>query len=319
MLPWKVYITGDLPEEAARTLEKECALEINNLGRGLRKEELIEAIKDKDGVLCLLSDKIDDEVMQAAKKVKVFANYAVGYDNIDLVAAKKYNKVITNTPGVLTDATADLAWALLFAVARQVVVADKFTRDGLFEGWKPLLYLGQDITGKTLGIIGGGRIGSAFGRKAKGFDMNILYNSRRPNEEFEEETGGCFVDKDTLLKEADFISLHVPLLPATKHLIGEREFKMMKKTAILINTARGPVVDEAALVDALKAKEIFGAGLDVYEEEPKLHPGLFALDNVVILPHVGSGTFATRGKMATMAAENILAVLRGEMPPNRVV
>lgn len=318
MSKWKVYITGKLPEEATNILQKECLVEVNEEDRTLTKAELIERIKDKDAVLCLLSDQIDAQVMEAAKKVKVFANYAVGYDNIDLKAAKERGIFVTNTPDVLTHATAELAWALLFAAAKNIVPADNYTRQGHFKGWGPLLFLGQEITGKTLGVVGGGRIGTAFARKAQGFGMKLLYFSNNPNQEFEEDTGAKFVDKETLLRESDYISLHVPLLPSTRHFIGEKEFKMMKKTAVLINTARGPVVDEEALVEALKNKEIFSAGLDVYEEEPKIHPGLVELDNVVILPHIGSAGLETRTKMAAMAANNILAALKGENPPNQI-
>lgn len=319
MPKWSVYITGEIPEEAAKLLSKDCSVEINRAGCTLAKEELIEIIKDKDAVLCLLSDQIDAEVIEKAKNVKVFANYAVGFDNIDLEAARKKGIIVTNTPGVLTDATADLAWALLFAASRRLVPADHYTRAGKFKGWGPLLFLGQEITGKTLGIIGCGRIGQAFGRKSRGFAMKILYYSRNRQESFEKETGARLVDKETLLKEADFVSLHVPLLPETRHMLGEKEFKIMKKSAVLINTARGPVVDEEALVKALQTSEIFAAGLDVYEHEPQVHPGLLELDNVVLLPHIGSAGYDTRARMAEMAAENILAVLKGETPPNRVV
>ncbi len=319
MAKWNVYITGEIPQEAARLLGRECFVEINQEGRTLDKDELIEKIKDKDAVLCLLSDRIDEEVIEKAKNVKVFANYAVGFDNIDLEAARKRGITVTNTPGVLTDATADLAWALLFAAARRLVPADHYTRAGKFKGWGPLLFLGQEITGKTLGIIGCGRIGQAFGRKSRGFAMKILYYSRNRQVDFEKETGARLVDKESLLKEADFVSLHVPLLPETKHMLGEKEFKMMKKSAVLINTARGPVVDEEALVKALQTEEIFAAGLDVYEHEPQVHPDLLGLNNVVLLPHIGSAGYETRTKMAAMAAENILAVLKGETPPNQVV
>lgn len=319
MSRWSVYITRNLPEQAVNMLEKECSVEINREERALTKEELMERIKGKDAVLCLLTDIIDAEVIEAAEGVRIFANYAVGYDNIDIEAAKERGIVVTNTPGVLTDTTADLAWALLFAVARRVAPADQFTRAGNFTGWSPLLFLGQDITGKVLGIIGSGRIGSAFGRKAKGFEMKILYHDLQRNQEFEAETGARFVDKETLLKEADFISLHVPLMPTTRHFIGEKELQLMKKTAVLINTSRGPVIDEAALVKALNNKEIFGAGLDVYENEPHLASGLRELDNVALLPHIASASIETRTKMAIMAAENILAVMKGKRPPNRVV
>ncbi|MCM8789178.1 MAG: D-glycerate dehydrogenase, partial [Candidatus Omnitrophica bacterium] len=287
--------------------------------RVLSKNELISKVKGKDAVLCLLTDTIDDEVFQAASPAcKIFANYAVGYNNIDIIAATRRKIIITNTPGVLTDATADLAWALLFSVARRVVEADRFTREGKFRGWSPRLFLGMEITGKTLGVVGAGRIGSNFARKAKCFSMRILYYDTKKNYELEQDVGALFVNLETLLKESDFVSLHVPLLPETRHLIGERELALMKKTAILINTSRGPVVDEKALANALKEKKIWGAGLDVYENEPVIEPELTSLDNVVLLPHIASATTETRTKMAIMAAENILAFFRGEIPPNIV-
>jgi glyoxylate reductase len=313
---WNVYVTRAIPQPALDLLAQHCELEVNPEDRVLTKSELIAKVKGKDGVLCLLTDPIDTEVLDAAKGAKMFANYAVGYNNIDLEGATQRGILISNTPGVLTEATADMAWALLFATARRVVESDKYTREGKFNGWGPMHFLGQEITGKTLGVVGGGRIGSSFARKATGFDMKILYNDIEPNAEFEKETGGQFVDFDALLKEADFVSLHVPLLPETTHLISERELKLMKKSAILINTARGPVVDEIALAKALKEGEIWGAGLDVYEWEPELAPGLTELDNVVICPHIASATYETRTKMGMMAVENLLAGLRGELPPN---
>ncbi|MCM8815903.1 MAG: D-glycerate dehydrogenase [Candidatus Omnitrophica bacterium] len=315
----RVFITRKIPDAAIRLLEESCDVELNPQDRVLEKKELLEKVKGKDAVLCLLTDIIDDEVFQSAgPQCKIFANYAVGYNNIDVEAATRRKIVITNTPGVLTDATADLAWALLFCVARRIVEADRFTKERKFRGWSPELFLGMEITGKTLGIIGAGRIGSNFARKSRGFSMNVLYYDIKRNFEIEKETGAEFVNFETLLKESDFISIHVPLLPETHHLIGEKEFSMMKKTAILINTSRGPVVDEKALVDALKKGKIWGAGLDVYENEPIIEPELLTLKNVVLLPHIGSATVETRTKMALMAAENILAFFRGEIPPNIV-
>lgn len=318
MAKWKVYVTRPVPQPAIDMLAEHCEVEVNPEDRVLTHEELIEKVKGRDGIFCLLTDIIDAEVLDAAKGAKVFANMAVGFNNIDVQAATERGILITNTPGVLTEATADMAWALLFAVARRIVEADKFMRAGKYKAWGPLLFLGQEITGKTLGVIGAGRIGTAFARKAKGFNMRVLYNDVQPNPQFEAETGGVFVDKDTLLREADFVSLHVPLLPSTYHLIGERELKLMKKTAILINTSRGPVVDEKALVKALKEGEIWGAGLDVFENEPEMAPGLAELDNVVVCPHIASATWDTRIAMATMAARNLLAALRGELPPQCV-
>ncbi|MBM4086523.1 MAG: D-glycerate dehydrogenase, partial [Planctomycetes bacterium] len=270
------------------------------------------------GVLCLLTDTIDAEVLDAAKGAKIFANYAVGFNNIDVKAATERGILITNTPGVLTDATADMAWALLFSAARRIVEGDKYTRAGKFKGWSPMLFLGGDITGKTLGIVGAGRIGAAMARRSVGFKMKVLYCDPTRNEELERELGAKQVDMPTLLKESDFVSVHVLLTPATRHLIGEKELGMMKPTGYLINTSRGPVVDEAALVKALEEKKIAGAGLDVYEDEPKLKPGLAKLPNAVIPPHIASATIWTRGKMAEMAATNLVAALKGERPPNLV-
>ncbi|HOK81123.1 MAG TPA: D-glycerate dehydrogenase [bacterium] len=313
-----VFVTRMIPEPAIELLKKTCEVEVNGEDRVLKKDELLDKVKGKDAVLCLLTDTIDDEVLKAADRCKIFANYAVGYNNIDVESATRRKIIITNTPGVLTDATGDLAWALLFAVARRVVEADAFTRQGKFKGWAPQLFLGQDITGKTLGVIGAGRIGSNFAKKSKGFSMRILYYDVKRDLEFEQEAKAVFVDLDTLLKEADFVSIHVPLVPETRHLIGARELSLMKKNAILINTSRGPVVDEKALVNALKEGKIWGAGLDVYENEPDIEPELLNLANVVLLPHIASATYETRTKMALMAAENILAVFRGETPPNIV-
>ncbi|MCX7705350.1 MAG: D-glycerate dehydrogenase [bacterium] len=314
-----VFITRKIPFPAIELLEKSCDVEINLEDRVLEKKELLEKVKGKDAVLCLLTDVIDDEVFQAAgPQCKIFANYAVGYNNIDVAAATKRKIIVTNTPGVLTDATADLAWALLFSVARRIVEADKFTREGKFKGWAPELFLGMEITGKTIGIIGAGRIGANFAKKATAFSMKILYHDVKRNFELEKDVGAQFVNLEILLKESDFISIHVPLLPETRHLIGEKEFSMMKKTAILINTSRGAVVDEKALVDALKNKRIWGAGLDVYENEPEIEPELPSLNNVVLLPHIASATIETRTKMALMAAENIIAFFKGDVPPNIV-
>lgn len=310
----KVYITRKIPEIGINLLKQHFEVEINMEDRPLTKEELINNIEDKDAVLCQLTDLIDKEVYDRAKNVKIFANYAVGFNNIDVDEATKRGIIITNTPGVLSDATADLAWTLLLSVARRIVEADKYTRAGKFKCWSPTLFLGQDLVGKTLGIIGAGRIGKTLAKRSIGFDMKILYHNRKRDEEMEKMFNAKWVDKDTLLKESDFISLHVPLTKETYHMIGEREFKLMKKTAILINTARGPVVDEKALVKALKEKEIWGAGLDVYEKEPEVEEDLKKMDNVVLVPHIGSATINTRDNMAKIAAKNIIAVLNNERP-----
>lgn len=312
-----VYVTRMLPQPAIDLLKEHCDVEINPEDRVLERAELLEKVRGRDAVLCLLTDAIDEEVFAAAgPQCKIFANYAVGFNNIDVAAATRRKILVSNTPDVLTDATADLAWTLLFATARRVVEADKYLRDGKYKGWGPMLLLGLDITGKTLGVIGAGRIGGNFAAKAKGFKMKILYNAVRPNPAFEAETGGVLVDKETLLRESDFVSVHVPLMPSTHHLISTNEFKLMKKSAVLINTSRGPVVNEKALVTALKSGEIWGAGLDVYENEPAVEPELLECENAILLPHVASATIETRTNMGLIAVRNILAALNGEVPPS---
>ncbi|WP_029689390.1 glyoxylate reductase [Thermoanaerobacter sp. A7A] len=311
---FKVFVTRAIPEEGVNLLREYCEVEVSPYDRMLTKEELLEKVQGKNAVITQLTDKVDKEFFEAAKDVKIVANYAVGFDNIDLEEATIRGVYITNTPDVLTNATAELAWALLFATARRVVESDKFMRSGKFQGWAPMLFLGKGVTGKTLGIIGAGRIGQAFAKMAKGFDMKILYTARSPKKEFEEETGAQYVDLDTLLKESDFVSIHVPLTPETRHLIGEKELKLMKKSAILINTGRGPVVDEKALVKALKNKDIYAAGLDVYEREPMFEEELAQLDNVVMLPHIGSATEEARRDMSILVAQNIIDVIEGRVP-----
>ena len=310
-----VYVTRMIPEENIAELRQHFDVEVNPDDRALTKEELKVKLKGKDAVVSLLTDTIDGEVLDAAgPRLKIVANYAVGFNNFDLAAATERGVILTNTPGVLDEATATHTFTLLLAMARRIPEADKFVRDGKWQGWAPMFFIGLDVDKKTLGIAGLGRIGKNVARKAGGFDMKIIYTDVRRDEEFEKETGATFVDKETLLKEADFLTLHVPLLPATHHYIGEQEFKMMKKTAVLINASRGPVVDEAALVKALRAKEIWGAALDVFEEEPVIAPGLSELDNVVIVPHIASATMETRLKMGAIAVGNIIKVLNGQQP-----
>ena len=281
------------------------------------RQKLLERIAGQEGLLCTITDRIDAEVLDRAPALKVIANYGVGFEHIDVDAATRRGIPVTNTPGVLTETTADLAFALILATARRVVEGDQRVREGKFQYWAPLLFLGQEVSGKTLGIIGMGRIGQAVARRAAGFGMKLLYHSRtRLSPAEEQELRASFQPLETLLREADFVTLHVPLTPHTRHLIGSRELELMKHSAYLINTARGPVVDEAALVAALRQGQIRGAGLDVYEKEPELCPGLADLENVVLLPHVGSATVETRTRMALMAAENLLAGLRGDPPPN---
>ncbi len=316
----KVYVTRPITEVGIRLLREKFKVEINPENRVLSKDELKEKVAGKDAILCLLSDKIDGEVLDAAgSQLKVVANYAVGVDNIDVEAAKGRNVLVTNTPGVLTDAVAEHAFTLLVSAAKSIVGADKYTREGKYKQWEPKGFLGPQVSGKTLGIVGLGRIGSRLAQIAhSGLNMNILYYDVKRNEEFEEKLDAKYGQLDDVLKQADFVSVHVPLLPATRHLINAEKLSLMKKSAILINTSRGPVVDEKALIEALKSREIWGAALDVYENEPKLSPGLAELPNVILTPHTASATFEARDAMSKIAAENIIAALEGKTPPNPV-
>ena len=319
----KIYITRKIPESGINKLkEKGYEIDINPEDKVLSKEELLEALKQKpyDAVLCLLTDKIDGEVFDAAPNAKIFANYAVGYNNIDLDAAREKGVMIGNTPGVLTETVAEYTFTLLLAIAHRVVEADKFTRAGKYEGWAPMLLLGTDLSNKTLGIVGLGRIGSRVASHAvKGFGMKVLYYDVKRNEEFEKEYGAEFRESvEGVMKDADFVSVHVPLLESTKRLINKERFAAMKPTAFFVNTSRGQVVDENALVEALKSKTIKGAAIDVYENEPELAPGLAELDNVIITPHIASATEETRSKMSDLAAENVIAALEGGTPPHLV-
>ena len=310
-----VYVTRNLPEIPIDLLKEHCDVEINPDDRVLSRRELLEKVQGRDAVLCLLTDTIDSEVFNAAgPSCKIFANYAVGYNNIDVTEATKRKIIVTNTPGVLNDATADLTWALLFSVARRIVESDKYTRAGKYKGWNPLLFLGRDITGKILGIMGGGRIGSNLMKKASGFDMKILYSDIERKPDLEKTYGAVYRDKESLLRESDFVSVHVPLTPETTHLISDKEFGIMKNSAVLINCSRGPIVDEKALVRALKNGDIWGAGLDVYENEPEIETELKNLDNVVLVPHIGSATIETRTNMGLIAVRNIIAVFNGKQP-----
>lgn len=311
----KVYITRRIPNEAIELLQKHFDVEINPLDRVLLRGELLEKVKGRDAVLCLLTDNIDKDIIEAAgEKCKIFANYGVACNNIDISKATKHGVIITNTPEVLDNATADLAWTLLMVVARRIVAADKFTRNGAFQSCDPMMFLGREITGKTLGLVGAGRIGFNFAKKAKAFDMKILYTDLIRNPKIEKELGAIYVDKETLLKQSDFVSLHVPLLPSTIHYIGEKEFSIMKNTSVIVNTCSGSVIDEKALVRALKNGEIWGAGLDVFEHEPNIEPELLDMYNVSIVPHIASATMETRTNMGLVAAGNIIKVLNGEKP-----
>lgn len=312
-----IYVTRRIPEVGLQMLEKAFGkIEVNPDDRVLTHMELLEKVKGRDGVIPLLTDRIDDEVMEAAgPQCKIFSNYAVGYNNIDVPAASKRKIMITNTPGVLTDTTADMAIALMFSVARRVAESDVYMRSGQFQGWAPMLLLGKEITGKTLGIVGAGRIGENVALKmAKGFGMKILYMDLSGNEVLEKEVGARKVDLETLCRESDYISIHVTYSNATHHLIDEKMLSCMSPSTILVNTARGPVVDEAALVKALQEGKIFGAGMDVFEDEPKMKPGLAECKNTVIVPHLGSATIETRSKMAEIAAQNLINALQGRTP-----
>jgi glyoxylate reductase len=313
----KVLVTARMPEAVLAMIRRDHQVESYDADPPLDRQRLLRSIACQEGLLCTITDRIDTELLERAPALRVIANYGVGFEHIDLEAATRRGIPVTNTPGVLTETTADLAFALILATARRVVAGDQRVRAGTFHYWAPLLFLGQEVHGKTLGIIGMGRVGQAVARRAAGFGMQILYHSRaRLAPGAEQELGATWLPLETLLREADFVTLHVPLTPHTRHLIGSRELALMKDSAYLINTARGPVVDEAALVAALRRGGIRGAGLDVYEQEPELSPGLASLENVVLLPHVGSATVETRTRMALMAAENLLAGLRGDPPPN---
>jgi D-3-phosphoglycerate dehydrogenase len=319
----KIYVTRKIPEAGIKKLkDKGYEIDINPEDKVLSKKELIKALKKKpyDAVLCLLTDKIDGEIFGSVPSAKIFANYAVGFDNINLKDAKEKNVVITNTPGVLTETVAEHAFTLMLSIAHRIAEADKFTKDGKYKGWGPMLLLGNDLSHKTLGIVGLGRIGSRVAYHAvKGFDMKVFYYDVNRNEDFEKELQALYKSNvEDVLKESDFISIHVPLLDSTRHLINKERLNMMKPTAYLINTSRGPIIDEKALVEALENKTIKGAALDVFENEPELASGLAKLDNVILTPHIASATEETRSKMAEMTAENIIAVLSGQTPPNIV-
>jgi glyoxylate reductase len=313
-----IFVTQLIPQSGLEILRRAYpGFRINSEERVLGRGELLECVKGADGLLALLTDRIDAEVLDAAgAQLKIVANMAVGYDNVDVEAATRRGIMVTNTPGVLTDATADHAWALLFSIARRVPESERYLRAGKFKGWGPLLFLGGAVTGRTLGIVGAGRIGSAVAMKSRGFNMRVLYTARSPKPRLEAEAGARRVELEELLRESDFVSLHVPLAPDTVHLIDAGSLRLMKPTAYLINTGRGPLVDEAALADGLRSGVIAGAALDVFEREPAVHAELLKLENVVLTPHTASATIESRSKMSTMAAENLIAGLAGQRPPN---
>ncbi len=315
-----IFLTRRIPDAGLTLLASACTVMMHDTDQPISEEELRDGVHSADGLLCLLTDGVHRGIIDAAPRLRVISNYAVGYNNIDIEAARARGIVVTNTPGVLTDATADLAFALLAAVARRIAESDRWLRTHRFTGWAPMLFTGHDISGATLGIVGAGRIGEALAKRAAaGFDMRIVYTDATANPLLEDRYGAHRLPLDALLGIADFVSIHVPLTGETQHLIGARELGLMKPDAVLINTARGPIVDEAALIDALRNGGIAGAGLDVYEHEPAIPDVLRELDNVVILPHIGSASIRTRERMAVMAAQNILNVLQGHEPVSRVV
>jgi glyoxylate reductase len=315
-----VLVTRRIPQGGIDLLRSQCDVETNDDDRPYAPEELARRAAGKDALVTLLTDRVDDALLAACPQVKIVANVAVGYDNIDLDAARAHGVTVTNTPGVLTDATADFAFTLLLAAARRVCEADRFVRAGAFHGWQMMGFHGGDLAGRTLGIAGFGRIGQAVARRGRGFGMHVIYTDEfRANAAIEDTYEARYVDKETLIAQSDYLSLHVPYLPSTHHYIGAAELVAMKRTVYLVNTARGPVIDEAALAHALATGEIAGAGLDVFEREPEVHPDLLGLDNVTLAPHIASATDETRTKMAMIAAENVLAKLHGGEPPNIVI
>ena len=319
----KVFVTRRIPQAGITMLqEKGYEVVVSEKDGVLTKEELLSALAAKpyDAVLCLLTDMIDAEVFAAAPQAKIFANYAVGYNNIDLGAAKEKNVMISNTPGVLTETVAEYAFAMIMALTKRIVEGDHYARAGKYEGWAPELLLGTDLRGKKLGILGAGRIGAQVAERAyRGLGMDIVYYDVKANNALEAATNAVYYDTvEGVLKAADVVSVHVPLLDSTKHLINAERLAMMKPSAYLINTSRGPVVDEVALVAALKGGVIKGAAIDVFENEPAMAPGLTDLPNVIITPHIASATEETRSKMSEMAAGNIIAVFEGQTPPNLI-
>jgi len=314
----RIHLTRKLPEEGMTRLLSSSDLDLWPGDGPIPRADLLARGSRADAIICMLSDRIDADVLDACPRLRAIGNYAVGYDNIDVEEATRRGIPVFNTPGVLTDATADMAFALLLAVARKVPDADRYVRDGRFRTWRPTMMLGKDLSGATLGVVGAGKIGSAVLRRGKAFGMELVYHSRRRDMDLEEDPGASYLTLDELLERSDFISLNVPLTPETRHMIGARELYRMKGDAVLVNTARGPVVDEDALFVALRDGAIGGAGLDVYEDEPRVHPGLVGLSNVVLAPHLGSATVNTRTRMASMVIDDVLDHLEGKEPKNCV-
>ncbi len=316
----RVFVTRPLPTPTLDLLRAGCEVELHPEDSPVAPAQLAEicgAHQIEGLVVC--GARVTEQVVEGATHLRVVSNVGVGYDNVDVAACTRRQIPVTNTAGVLEETTADLAFALLMAVARRVVEGDRYVREGRWQQWQWSLLWGADIHHQTLGIYGLGNIGRAMARRGRGFSMRVIYHSRRRvDAAVETELGATFVDRDTLFRESDFVSLHVPLTPETHHLVADRELSLMKPTAFLINTTRGKVVDEEALAAALESHRIAGAGLDVFEQEPRVHPALPDLQNVVLAPHIGSATMATRSRMAALAAENLLAALAGRRPPNVV-
>jgi len=317
----KIFVTRKIPK-AGLELLKTAGHQVKSWPKSsaIPRKDLLKGAKGAEAILSLLTDRIDDELFEAAgPQLKIVANLAVGYDNFDLAAFKRRKVLAANTPGILTAAVAEHAFALMMACAKRIVEADRFTRAGKYKGWEPELLLGTELAGKTIGVLGTGRIGAQMVQRCvRGMEMKALYYDVKRNEALEKEFGARFTSVEDLLKEADVVSIHVPLLPTTRHLIDGKKLRLMKRSAILINTARGPVIDEKALVAALKSRRIAAAGLDVYEAEPKMAPGLAKLPNVVLTPHTASGTVETRAEMSRLAARAIIDVLAGKTPPNLI-
>ncbi len=311
----KVVITAAIPEAGISLLRaNHIDVDLHDSPQSLQPDELIPKLHNADALISLLSDSITEHILSQAPELKIIANYAVGFNNIDLNAAQNRGIIVTNTPDVLTAATADLTWALIMSVSKRIVEADRFVRDGKFTGWQPQLFLGGDVSGKTLGIIGAGRIGRAVAQRAAGFDMKVLYFSPNRKPDWEQKTGVVFGSVDDVLKQSDYISLHCPITESTFHLLDAKRIALIKPGAYLINTARGAVVDEQAMIKALQSGQLAGAGLDVYEFEPKIPDILKEMTNVVLLPHIGSATTETRDEMARICAKNVIAVLNGNPP-----
>jgi len=312
-----VLVTRRLPQEALDRIVARCDMTLYDGEGVMARHQLLAEVAGKAGAITLLTDRVDEEFLDAAgPQLKIVANYAVGFDNIDVEACTRRGVLASNTPEVLTETTADTAFALMMAAARRIAEGDRFVRSGAPWVWGPLMMLGQDVHHATLGIVGFGRIGQALARRARGFSMRVLYHDMyRPPAEVERELGADYRDLDDLLHESDFVSLHTSLTPQTRHLINARRLALMKPTAVLVNTSRGPVIDEQALAEALRQGQIFAAGLDVFEREPDVHPGLLACDNAVLIPHLGSATVKTRLAMAGLAVDNLLAALEDRHPP----